>query len=359
MGITTPGLRLLLLLTVLGSCGFAADADPAALVESGHLRQARTILDKQLAANPKDANALVLMARVKLEAADADGAQKLLEQAIAIQPNNSDAHLYLADAYSRRADQAGMFEKMGLAKKIKKETDQAISLNPKNLNALEGLMQFYLEAPGMMGGSRSNAEETADKIMALDPERGNLAKAEIAVHEKEYDKVEGLFLKALESSPRSYRVLIQAAALYSGERWQNADKSIAYAQKAVQADPTRAEGYTILAQMYALKERWPDLDQVLAKAEKAIPDNFAPYYQAGRTLLISGKDNPRAERYFRRYLTQEPELNAPPLAGAHWRLGLVLEKEGRKQEAIQEIQTAVQMRPDLKEAQKDLKRLKG
>jgi len=56
-----------------------------------------------------------------------------------------------------------------------------------------------------------------------------------------------------------------------------------------------------------------------------------------------------------KYLTQqEPEGNTPPLAVAHWRLGLALEKQGKKQE----LQIAVQMKPDLKEAQKDLKRLK-
>jgi len=49
-----------------------------------------------------------------------------------------------------------------------------------------------------------------------------------------------------------------------------------------------------------------------------------------------------------KYLTQqEPEGNTPPLAVAHWRLGLALEKQGKKQE----LQIAVQMKPDLKEAQ--------
>ncbi len=45
-------------------------------------------------------------------------------------------------------------------------------------------------------------------------------------------------------------------------------------------------------------------------------------------------------------------------ADAHWRLGLVLEKESRKSEAVTEIQVAVNMKPDFPEAKKDLKRLK-
>lgn len=43
---------------------------------------------------------------------------------------------------------------------------------------------------------------------------------------------------------------------------------------------------------------------------------------------------------------------------AHWRLGLVLEKEGKKGDRIAEIDQAVRLRPDLDDAKKDLKRLR-
>jgi hypothetical protein len=54
----------------------------------------------------------------------------------------------------------------------------------------------------------------------------------------------------------------------------------------------------------------------------------------------------------------EPEAGEPPLAAAHWRLGQVLEKEGKKTDAIVEMEEAVRLQPDLKEAKEDLKRLK-
>src|SRR5258708_31193397 len=103
--------------------GFAADSTPAGLVDGGHYKRAYAVMEKRLAANPKDADALVLMARVKLAYNDSDTATKLVQQAIALQPNHSWAHLALADAYSRKADSAGTFEKMHLAKLIKSETE--------------------------------------------------------------------------------------------------------------------------------------------------------------------------------------------------------------------------------------------
>jgi hypothetical protein len=44
---------------------------------------------------------------------------------------------------------------------------------------------------------------------------------------------------------------------------------------------------------------------------------------------------------------------------AHWRLGLILEKAGRKPEAVAELQTATLLDPKFEQAQKDLKRLKA
>ena len=66
--------------------------------------------------------------------------------------------------------------------------------------------------------------------------------------------------------------------------------------------------------------------------------------------MFSGKDLPRAERYFRKYLTMEPEGAEPHHAAAYWRLGLVLEKEGKKAEAIVQVEEALRAEPDFKEA---------
>ena len=69
---------------------------------------------------------------------------------------------------------------------------------------------------------------------------------------------------------------------------------------------------------------------MLAQAEKAVPDDLTPYYEAGTVLLDEHSDLTRAERYFRKYLSQEPEGNEPRLAEARGQLGLVLEKEGHR-----------------------------
>lgn len=86
----------------------------------------------------------------------------------------------------------------------------------------------------------------------------------------------------------------------------------------------------------------------------------APTIKPVKLFFFSGDGSQlaRAESCFRKYVTQPPEGKSPDLAAAHWRLGLVLEKENRKDDARKELQTAVGLDPNFREAQKDLKRLK-
>ena len=65
-----------------------------------------------------------------------------------------------------------------------------------------------------------------------------------------------------------------------------------------------------------------------------------------------------AERYLRKYLGQEPEGGAPKLAYAHWRLGTMYAKSGKKEQAIAEIETCLRAEPNFEPAKKDLKALK-
>jgi len=78
-------------------------------------------------------------------------------------------------------------------------------------------------------------------------------------------------------------------------------------------------------------------------------------------MLRDGADLSKAEACLKKYLdqTNEPEVGAPLIAGAHWSLGLVYEKEGRKADARSELETALRLRPDFEPARRDLKRLKN
>ena len=160
--------KLLLLAVPVAATLFAFAADPSpapeTLIEKGHYKQARALLEKRLAANANDADAMVQMSRVKREFREVEPAIKLAEKAVALKPKDAGAHAELADCYGQKAEgDVGMFEGLKLARAFRKEAEAALALDPRNYQALHSMMFFYLEAPGIAGGSKSKAGEMAEE----------------------------------------------------------------------------------------------------------------------------------------------------------------------------------------------------
>jgi tetratricopeptide (TPR) repeat protein len=339
-----------------------AAADPPsaeALIDAGHWKRARSILEPRVAANPRDAEAACLLSQIKITFGDLDGALKYAQQALALDGGSSNYHFQVAWAYGEMAEKASLFMAAAYARKFKAELDASLARDPKNMDALEGLMRYCNEAPRIMGGDKAKAQAIAKELVQLDPVRGYLAEAELAKEDKDMGKVEECFLKAVQADPKSYEAQTTLANFYTKSPHRKTEAAEKHAGEAVQLHPARAKAYSILAAVFALEQRWRELEAVLSASEKNVPDDLAPYFQAANALLESGVDLKRAEAYVRKYLAQEPEGEEPDAAQAHRLLGLILGKQGRRPEAVSELATAVRMNPRFKEAKEDLQRLRA
>jgi tetratricopeptide (TPR) repeat protein len=122
-----------------------APSTPETLIEKDHFKQARAMLEKRLAANGNDADALFQMAQVKMEFRELEPAIQLAEKAVSLKPHDARAHSTLADCYGQKAEgDVGMFEGLKLLRAFKKENEAALAIDPKNYNALHIWMEFYL-----------------------------------------------------------------------------------------------------------------------------------------------------------------------------------------------------------------------
>lgn len=340
-------------LVLLSSFLFAEDS-PEVLREAGHWKRLRTMMGSR-AANPQDAEAAYYLSCVRMAFGDLEGAQQLAERAVALSPGNSSYHLQLGIVLGRKAQQASFFKAMSLGGRYKAEVRKAVDLDGKNIEAIWELMEFYWHAPGIAGGDQKKARARAEDIMRLNVTQGYLALAELGAKE---EQIEDYYRKALESDPTSYEVQMRLARFYSSAPHRNLQLAEKYALQAIALDPGRIGGYKVMASIRAQQERWQELDSLLAQAASHVPDDLSPDFQAGLEILEAGKDPARAEHYFRSYLTQEPEGFQPRLSRAHWRIGEALSKQGKKSEAAAELKSALQMEPDLKQAEKELDALK-
>jgi tetratricopeptide (TPR) repeat protein len=347
---------------VLGLCLLAAAAgadqsSPEALIEAGHWKKARTLVEARIRANPRDALACFLLSQVRNAFGDHQSPLSLAEKAVALDGGVAKYHRQLAEALGVTAQHSGILQQLILARRFKKEIDAAIALDPGDLQALRDLMEFYLLAPGIAGGDKAKARETAVRIAAIDPAEGYAAQARLAESNGERSRIEGLLYRAVEAKPRDYRMRISLAEFYLSPEHRDLARAGQQASEAVKIDPGRAGAYAILARCYAAGERWSDLDSTLATAEKESPDDLVPNYRAAEVLLEANRALDRAAGCLRTYLSVEPEGNEPALAEAHWKLGLVYAKLGRAREAAAEWREAVRLDPD-SPAARDLKRVK-
>jgi tetratricopeptide (TPR) repeat protein len=350
MSSTRPVAAFLLALPLLGQ-------SPETLIEGGHYKRARALLEPLVAKNPNDARAACLLAKVKGAFNDLDAALKLAEKGVTLDSKSVACHFVLAETVGTIAERASVLKQLGLAKRFKKEIDATLALDPKHLDALFDLLRYYTMAPGIMGGDKQKAGATLDQIRQIDATRGYLAEAWLAQREKQTDRLEALYRQAVEANPGHYEARMALAHFLAGRRdYANSELQ---ARAALDRDPSRAAAYGLLASLYVQQRRWADLDAILALSDRNCPDSRIPHYRAAYDLLADASDLPRAERYLRHYLAQEPEPGAVSHAHAYWRLALVLEKQGRKPEAIAALETAVKLKPDLDLAKKDLRRLKS
>ena len=327
---------------------------PQELIDAGHCKRALALVQ---ARHSNDADTLYYMATLKQLWRDLDAAEKFAERAVAANPKDARCHYRLADITGEQAEKAGLLHQISLGRKFKKENDAALALDPNHVGALFNLMQYYLHAPGIIGGDKTKAAGIADQILKLDPRKGYEAKIEIAQVEKQGNKaIEDLVQASLKVEPESFEGHLAMFNYLAGQQKKYAE-SEPHVRAAMAIHPDRVGPYTGEAALLVRLDRVQELDAFLAQAEKAVPDNLTPYFRAGVNLLDRKIDLPRAERYMRKYLTQEPEPVAPTYSQVHWRLGQVLEQQGRKADAVAEWQTAVKLDPRSPAAQ-DLKRVK-
>jgi tetratricopeptide (TPR) repeat protein len=316
------------------------------LIEAGHWKRARWLVERRLQESPDDPNATFLLSQIRNAFGDRSSPLGLAEKALRLDGRTARYHRQLAEVQGVMAQHAGVFQQVLLARRFRKEIDTALELDPRDTQALRDLLEFYLLAPGIAGGDAKKADMTAERIAGIDPCEGFLARARIAEFHKDDKQTERMLRRATEVRPSSYKALIALAELYMAPAHRDDAMAETLAKNAIAIDGGRVHAYCILAAIDARRGDWVALDALLSQASERVSDDRAPYYRAAESLLTDNRDPARAERYLRTYLAQEPEGNQPTAADAHWKLGLALRAQGQDAAAIREWKAAIQLDPD-------------
>jgi tetratricopeptide (TPR) repeat protein len=251
-----------------------------------------------------------------------DKAAAEFEKAAKADTTNAVYQYWLGRVYGNQAQKANVLRQPSLARRTKDHFERAVQLDSNYIDARDGLMQYYLQAPGIVGGSLDKARAQAAEVAKRNAYRGGFETATIAQHEKDTAAV-----------ARAYQALIAQF-------------------------PDSAGPYYSLLNVAGARKDYPLAWRTVEQLQRAQPNNSVALFVLGRVAAESGEQLDKGEQALRDYLKYQPAPNEPNHTNAHWRLGMILEKRGSRDQAKLEYQAALSADPKHKGALDGLARLK-
>src|SRR6185436_17053806 len=122
-------------------------------------------------------------------------------------PDNAEYQRWLGRIYGAKAEESHSFF---MARKVKSAFEAAVRLAPRSIEARRDLMQYLVEAPWIVGGSKDKAREQVQAIAQLDPLEGRLAQAAFLTEQKKWKEAEAEYLAAVSQHPQRFDAYMEA-----------------------------------------------------------------------------------------------------------------------------------------------------
>jgi Flp pilus assembly protein TadD len=224
----------------------------------------------------KDGPAYLLLGQSYYMLGEYKKASETLEKAVAAEPRNSVYYNWLGRAFGRRAETSSPFTAPVYASKTREAFEKAVELDGGNKEALSDLFEYYLEAPGFLGGGSEKAAKVASAIARLDPVEGHYAQFRLAEKRKDFSAAERQLRRAAELAPRQVGRLID------------------------------------LAKFLARQGRVRESDQAFDQARQVAPDAPRVLYEQADAYVRAGRNLDKARELLKQYLSAQLSPDDPP-----------------------------------------------
>ena len=285
--------------------------------------EAKTELVAVQRSNARSAETAYYLGRLARIDNDGDEALRQFERAVQLEDGKGLYHYWFGTALSDAAQRASTARMALMARRVRKEWERAVELDPNLVDARFGLVQFYSVAPWFWGGGMDKARVQVAEIAKRNPMRGAMARGVLAEREK-----------------------------------KPAAEVDAY-QQAVALAPDSIVTYVDLADALVRAGRVADAFGALDSYARRRPNDDWVLFHIGRVVGTSGQQLDRGEGALRQFLAAPPtDAFVPTLALSHYWLGQIAERRGAKEAAREHYRTALKVNPKSMLSKKALETLK-
>jgi tetratricopeptide (TPR) repeat protein len=261
----------------------------AAGASAQQVKESPSDLSRRSVRAEAEAKAAFERGRAAHNAGKTDEAVSAFERAVALEPTSSLYHLWLGHAYSRQLRTAGFLRQPFIARRSGEAYNMAVKLDPTSIDAAEGRLEFFLGAPGIVGGGVGKAQAEAARLATLDAYRGAMATARIAEHEQKWPDAKRFDEAFKIVDDRLARLPDEASSLYnlgrlsavSGQHLARGEAAMRRFLTLTTADPVRQSNAHYRLGM--IKEKMGDAHAAATEYQAAI--DLYPRHEPAATAL--------------------------------------------------------------------------
>ena len=238
------------------------------LIEDKNFEEAKTHLEEIINQDDENAEAYFKLGICWFSLGDNDEAVDAFEEATELDDTNAKYYTWLGNALGRKTQNASIFKQPFLAPRIKNAYKRAVELDSTLVGARIGLAQYYLMAPGIMGGDVEKARWHIDILLEMGELQGNFLLATYYNNEDMPDSAIIVYeqLEAdVGNDPQYYNFYNQYGYMLLNQK--KYDAAIDKFKKQVELAPDRANPYDSLGDGYRAAGR---IDEAIAAYKKAL-----------------------------------------------------------------------------------------
>ncbi|MDH3530189.1 MAG: tetratricopeptide repeat protein, partial [Acidobacteriota bacterium] len=334
-------------------------------------------LEKLLAVNDQDGEALILRAKTKLAESQPEAAVTDLENVLKKQPSERDGLFYMTKARLEmgQIDQARAFigdlEKyhpnfrrtallriqaafaVNDVETARREADELVQRTsrvfPADIFKAQKTEQLRINGLSSRGiaylqlGRLDDALEDLAEVVRISSKSAaakvNLARVYLA--RQDVDKAEELYAEALKLEPKNFDALSGLANLLNRRRdFARATSTIDRAMKGAGSEKSLTAALHFLkSEVYSAEGKRDAAEGELRKSIET-DENYLPAYSAFASLLISRQQTEEALKQYRRVLEKKPSASVYTL------IGMLEDGRGKYDEAEKNYRKALEMNPE-------------